>query len=192
VFSAAELHEIGGAAWDKAKDLIGEMGKPEAEEETDYLNEGLRSMFGPSAAVMEWSVGWVQGDGVTFRVDIDDLPAFTQGDDWNGAPVFPKDDPALAGVTSVSVDGGDLRGWGRGPSVTVGWGDFDDSNMTYTELVAQDEAAESVVLDWYRDMATYLYDLARKDFEYWWGDEACLEYAKDMGLEFFEDGSLAS
>ena len=190
LFTFDELVEYGdSAALNRATSWVAEVGQPDPDMETEFLTMLLQEVMGDGAKVTEWSVGWCQSDDLALDCDIDDLASFVPGDGADDFPAFPVDDAALRGVASVSVRGGGISGYGSRTSVTIGWGDFDDSGMTYSQLAAQDEAAEQVVLEWYRDVARYLYDVARKDYEAWWDTDTCADYARDMGYEFLADGS---
>ena len=184
VYTFDELRELGGKAYEKARDLVSQWATPDSHILSDYLLEELRNIAGSDCEISDYRISYAQGDGVNIRADItlSDAPTPSVG------PKF----PVLEGVEHIRVTPYDRRYLGSCCDVSITWTDMQAELIA--DMTSQDEYAvtarvEDAVGEWYRDVCAHLYAFARADIEYCWNEDNLAEYARDSGYEFYEDGS---
>lgn len=184
VYTFDELRELGGKAYENARDLVARWATPDSDILSDYLSEELRDIAGSECEILDYRISYSQGDGVNIRADIMVTDAPTPS-------VGPKL-PTLDGVERIRVTPWDRRYLGSSCHVDITWTDTQAelmADMTYADECAVTARIEDAVSDWYRATCAHLYAFACADIEYWWNDDNVAQFARDNGYEFYEDGT---
>lgn len=190
VFTIDELSMLDdSSAWERAIDGISTRAQPEADWVDDDLQQQIQWALGENAKVVSWQVGWCQSDHAAFTAT---FPApLVTGDVTGDFPAWPTE--GTEKVTHVSIKATNRDG--HEVDLTFDWDDEDmPDGMTWkdwcdlTGPIA--DKAYDVVRDWVQDVAQWLYGMARAEYEHWFDEGPCVEYARDMVMMFREDGTI--